>query len=442
MTASVRKPMVLFVAPYFPPACYGGAVQVYLGLLRDLESVRVVVVSDRYATDAEQCRAWDEQATAAYGFEVRRLDAFELHFAPAARSLSAKVRAARRFFTTGRQQWNALVAELDPDVIVCGGTYSAAWLLRRTAKRLPVMNYIHGEELTMQLRPRMLQPFFRSQQFRLLRAGAMNVCVSRYSAELTCTLARARRERIALLPNFVDTSRFCVADNRDAVRARFGWQDRLVLYTLARLEPRKGIGQTLRGLAQLHRAGQLPHNWMYVVAGRGPQRRELEQLAHQLGLDERVHFLGFVPDEDVAARYQAADIFIQTNREIDGDTEGFGIVFLEANACGVPVIGGAAGGTADAIEEGETGLRVDAEDVSAVAAAIRTLVSDPVLRRSMGQRGAARVRDQFTLPGARERFRSLLDSVLSQRSASGIAALTTRALASGQRGRPQSAHES
>ena len=416
-TAERAKPVLLFVAPYFPPACYGGVVQVYLGLLRDLHAYRVIVVSDRHGSTAEECRTWDAQAPSTLGFEVRRLSAFELHIPRAHTTLWSRLKYAVRLFFEARKEWSQLLQELQPDMVVCGGTYSAGWVVRRTPANIPLINYIHGEELTMQLRPRLLQPYFRGQQFRLLRQATLNICVSRYTAELTRKLARVRQDRIALLPNAVDTDRFHVGADRAHLRTQFGWSDRLVLYTLARLEPRKGVDQALRALAQLAHAGELPREWLYVIAGRGEQQPMLATLAGELGIADHVEFAGFVPDNEVAARYQAADIFLQTNREIRGDTEGFGIVFLEANACGLPVIGGIAGGTADAIEEGYTGLRVDAENITAIASAIRTLVQNPTLRHRMGQQGAARVRESFTLPRAREQFRALLTSAHQQHSA-------------------------
>jgi phosphatidylinositol alpha-1,6-mannosyltransferase len=190
-----------------------------------------------------------------------------------------------------------------------------------------------------------------------------------------------------------------------------------VVLTLARLEPRKGIDQALRALAVLDKAGRLPANCIYVIAGRGRLEQQLRALSEELGLSERVLFYGFVPDADVAALYEAADIFIQPNRDIEGDTEGFGIVFLEASACGLPVIGGCAGGTADAIAEGISGFRVDGESVHEISAALGTLIDDPELRGTLGRQGASRVASLFTVERAASEFEGLLMRVFEGKRA-------------------------
>jgi phosphatidylinositol alpha-1,6-mannosyltransferase len=126
----------------------------------------------------------------------------------------------------------------------------------------------------------------------------------------------------------------------------------------------------------------------YVIAGTGSEATRLQRLANELGVGHAVIFLGRVPDDEILALYQAADVFVHPNRELpSGDVEGFGIVFLEANACGVPVIGGNSGGTPDAIQHEVTGYLVDPNDVDEIAHRILTLLGDPALRKRMGQAG-------------------------------------------------------
>ena len=411
------RPLVLFVAPYFLPAYYGGVVQVYMGLLERMTAFRVVVVTDRQNCTAAEQIAWDASAPTKYPFCMERLDAIEFHLQQGPKRallglLAARVLQIGRFFVRGRRQWKALVKELRPDLIVCGGTYSAGWLMMATPRSIPLVNYVHGEELTMQLSPRFLMQAMRKQQMRSLREATLNIAVSQYTADAIESLAGARKSSIKVQPNFVDTSRFRVSGERKELRQRFGWKSKLVVLTLARLEPRKGIDQALRALAALDKTGGLPANCIYVIAGRGRLEQELRTLSEELGLSERVLFYGFVPDADVAALYEAADIFIQPNRDIEGDTEGFGIVFLEASACGLPVIGGCAGGTADAIAEGVSGFRVDGECVDEIAAALGKLIEDPELRGRLGDQGAKRVASLFTVERATSEFEGLLMRVL------------------------------
>lgn len=412
-TGADDRPLLLFVAPYFPPAYYGGVVQVYLGLLERMKAFRVVVVTDRHNCTFSKQIEWDASAPTKYPFCVERLDAFEFHLRQGPKQalfVAFVIRAFQisRFFMRGRRQWKTLITKLRPDLIVCGGTYSAGWLMMTIDRSIPLVNYVHGEELTMQLSPLFLMKAMRRQQMSSLREARLNIAVSQYTAEAIASLSGAARSSIKVQPNFVDTSRFRVSGGRKELRQRFGWESKLVVLTLARLEPRKGIDQALRALAALDKAGRLPENCVYVIAGRGRLEQELRVLSEALGLSERVHFYGFVLDSDVAALYEAADIFIQPNRDIEGDTEGFGIVFLEASACGLPVIGGRAGGTADAIAEGLSGFRVDGESVDEIAAALGKLIEDRELRRTLGAEGARRVASLFTVERAASEFEVLL----------------------------------
>ena len=418
------RPLLLFAAPYFPPAYYGGVVQVYLGLLERLKQFRIVVATDKHNSTLEEQSAWDATA-AERGFEVRRIDAFELHLKAKRKGTGSgfllaplwRAQEVLSFFSKGKAQWRQLLVELRPDLVVCGGSYSAGWLMKLVPAAMPLVNYLHGEELTMRVSPRLLMPHMRRWQMQSIRQAELNVAVSAYTAGLTQKLAGAAIERIAVLPNFVDTKRFRVSGRRQELRARLGWETRRVILTLARLEPRKGIDQALRAMAQLQREDKLPTEWIYVIAGRGKEQPALERLSCELGIAERVAFRGFVPDDEVAELYEAADVFLQPNREIDGDTEGFGIVFLEASACGLPVIGGIAGGTADAIEEGVSGFRVDGESVEAIAQALRRLTGDAELRERLGAQGAARVAADFTVEQAAAQFNGMLMDVLDRREA-------------------------
>jgi phosphatidyl-myo-inositol dimannoside synthase len=415
------RPLVLFVAPYFLPAYYGGVVQVYLGLLQRMTAFRVVVVADRQGCAAADQIAWDAAALTRYPFRMERLDAIEFHLQREQKRrlsipLLTPILQISRFLLRGRYQWKTLVAELRPDLIVCGGTYSAGWLMRAVPRSIPLVNYVHGEELTMQLSPRFLMQSMRKQQMRSLRAATLNVAVSQYTAQTVESLSGACKRYIKTLPNFVDTDRFRISGERNDLRRRFGWESKLVILTLARLEPRKGIDQALRALAMLDKAGRLPENCIYVIAGRGREGDELKALSEALGLSSRVCFYGFVLEADVSVMYEAADIFIQPNRDVDGDTEGFGVVFLEASACGTPVIGGIAGGTADAIAEGVSGFRVDGESIEEIARVLAQLIEDPELRRRLGDEGARRVASLFTAERAARDFEGLLMEVLAQRS--------------------------
>jgi phosphatidylinositol alpha-1,6-mannosyltransferase len=170
------------------------------------------------------------------------------------------------------------------------------------------------------------------------------------------------------------------------VRARYGvsggpspW-----LLTVARLEWHKGIDTVIKALPAVRAAHP---GARYAVAGVGDRGPQLEQLARDLGLGDAVRFLGAVPDADLPALYNAADLYVGASRRHDLLAEGFGISLVEASACGLAVVGGRSGGVPDAVREGETGILVDPDDPAAVAAGINRLLADAELRRRLGAGG-------------------------------------------------------
>ncbi len=408
---SEERPVLFFVAPYFAPAYHGGVVQIYLGLLARLRSFRVVVVTDRMNVNPDRAKDWDEAARTRYGFEVERVDAFEFHLPSGTVSRVAKaclfVPSLLRFFMEGWRQWRALCKKYRPSLVLCGGTYSAGWLMPGNPASSLLVNYVHGEELTMRVKPLFLLPLMRALQRRSIQRAAMNVAVSRYTADLIAPMS----DRVRLLPNFIDHERFRVSGMREELRRKFGCHGKTVLLTIARLEKRKGIDQALRALALLNEQGMIGEDWHYLIGGRGPELEPLRQLAKELKITRLTKFLGFIPDTDLPALYEAADVFLQPNRDMDGDTEGFGVVFLEAAACGLPVIGGIAGGTADAIDDGRNGLRVDGESITQIADAIALLMGNEEKRLAFSQHGiqwAAR----FDVEKAAAAFEQMLTETL------------------------------
>lgn len=213
-----------------------------------------------------------------------------------------------------------------------------------------------------------------------LRRAEGVIAISEYTAELA-RKAGARPERVEVVNPGLELSRFAGADRR-VLRDRLSLGERPVVGTLARLVRRKGMDTVIRSLGRVLEA--VPEA-LYLVGGDGPARPELESLARSLGLEQHVRFLGPVDDRDVPHFYAACDVFAMVSRvlEEDGDVEGYGIVYLEANACGVPVVAGRSGGVPEAVKEGETGLLVDPRDVEGLARALTRLLNDPGERERM-----------------------------------------------------------
>jgi len=149
----------------------------------------------------------------------------------------------------------------------------------------------------------------------------------------------------------------------------------------------------IRAVAQLRTEGI---GVRYVIAGIGEDTDYLQGLIRDHQLQGAIHMLGAVDARDLPRWMNACDVFAMPNREINGDNEGFGIVFIEAAACGKPSLAGEAGGTGSAVLNEATGLRVDGESLEAVTAGLRRLLTDPAWAAALGDAGRARVAKEFS----------------------------------------------
>jgi phosphatidylinositol alpha-1,6-mannosyltransferase len=188
-----------------------------------------------------------------------------------------------------------------------------------------------------------------------------------------------------------------------------GGADRPVVLCVSRLVPRKGQDTLIRAWPAVRAA--IPDAQLLLV-GDGPYRGELRRLAGQLGVSGSVTFTGSVPADALPGYYAASDVFAMPcrTRRAGLDVEGLGIVYLEASAAGLPVIGGDSGGAPDAILDGETGYVVPGRDVAALAQRITGLLADPARARAMGQRGLAWVEQEWDW----SRVGGRLDAILSR----------------------------
>ena len=205
-------------------------------------------------------------------------------------------------------------------------------------------------------------------------------------------------ERVLIVNPAVDTDRFYPLPDRPDRRKKLEIDGRQTLLSVSRLDPHKGADMVLRALPLL--TDRFP-DLLFAIGGSGPMRQSLENLVAELELHEYVRFLGFVPDAALIDWYNAADIFIMPSRLGTGvhrGVEGFGIVYLEANACNTPVIGGRSGGVSDAVEDGLNGLLVDPQSPQDIADAIAKLLADPAYGRRLGEQGRCRVLKRFTGP--------------------------------------------
>ncbi len=193
----------------------------------------------------------------------------------------------------------------------------------------------------------------------------------------------------------------------------YNLQPRSIL-SVGRLVARKGFDNVIRVYAKLRE--QNPTLELKII-GDGPDRARLEGIARELGLEPTEIFLGTMEPDQIASWYDRASVFLLLPREEgNGDVEGFGMVFLEANAHGVPVVAGASGGVSEAVIDGQTGYLVDPIDVDVAASRVRALLSNESLRARLGQQGRKRVEQDFQWQDRARTLLSLLNSEMSLRA--------------------------
>lgn len=268
------------------------------------------------------------------------------------------------------------------------------------ALELPYAVVLHGAEVTVPGR----LPGSRQVLGRVLRGAEHVIAAGGYPAA-EAERAAGRALPVTVVPPGVDTARFRPLDPaaRRAARERLGLPpDARLVLAVSRLVPRKGFDQSIRAVAEVARS--VP-DVVLAIAGAGRDRARLEGVAATTGAP--VRFLGRVPHDDLPDLYACADVFVMLCRNRWGglEQEGFGIVFVEAAAAGVPQVAGRSGGAHEAVEHGETGLVVDdPTDTAAAADALRTLLTDDALRRRMGVAARRRAEREFSYDVLAERL--------------------------------------
>jgi phosphatidyl-myo-inositol dimannoside synthase len=225
---------------------------------------------------------------------------------------------------------------------------------------------------------------------------------------IAAALAPDDARRMVRLTPGVDTETFSPGTGGDVVRKRLGLSaDQPVVVCVARLTARKGQDTLIRAWPQVLRA--VPDAALLVV-GDGPHRATLERLADETGVRRHVVFTGAVPWTDIPPYFDAGNVFAMPCRTRLGglEPEALGIVFLEAQASGLPVVVGDSGGAPDAVVHGETGYVVNPYNPVAVAAKVSDLLTDTRKARAMGDRGRAWVRENWSWDASVATLRELL----------------------------------
>jgi phosphatidylinositol alpha-1,6-mannosyltransferase len=265
--------------------------------------------------------------------------------------------------------------------------YVARWL--RARRGIPYGIMVYGLDLTRLRVQARRSPRKRLAARAILGGASAIAAISGWTAAQYRLLAGELQlgdieHQLRVIPLGADPVRFAPAGERYPLGPG-RW-----LLTVARLLPHKGIDTGLAALAALS-----PHqaDVRYAIVGDGPDRPRLEALAHQLGVADRVRFLGAVSDQQLPAIYRAATLYLGLSREEGDEAEGFGLSLVESQGCGTPVLAGRSGGIADALLEGRTGWLVDPRDAAAATARLRELLASSEQLLVAGRAGSALVAD-------------------------------------------------
>jgi phosphatidylinositol alpha-1,6-mannosyltransferase len=274
--------------------------------------------------------------------------------------------------------------------------------LRRRAGVSRVVGLTHGHEIGWAALPGARQ---------LLRRIACGADVLTYLGEYQ----RARLDNalhgltdLRRLAPGVDVDAFHPGVDGSAVRAKWGLSDRPVIVCVSRLVPRKGQDMLIRALPAVRR--RVPGAALLLGSG-GPDRQRLERLAREQGVESEVVFTGSVPWAELPTLFAAGDVYAMPcrTRAAGLDVEGLGIVYLEASATGLPVVGGDSGGAPDAVREGETGYVVGGRDLAALTERLVELLADPVKAKVMGAAGREWVEREWRWETQAARLGQLLE---------------------------------
>jgi phosphatidylinositol alpha-1,6-mannosyltransferase len=216
---------------------------------------------------------------------------------------------------------------------------------------------------------------------------------------------KAAASMVKIAPG-IDTDHFAPVD-ASALRAKLRLTEKKTIVSVGRLVHRKGQDILIEAMPEICR--QIPDAHL-VMIGEGPYRSYLENRRKLLGLEEKVTFIGRIQYADLPTYICVGDLFVMPSRSrLAGlEVEGLGIVYLEASACGLPVIAGNSGGAPDAVLAGETGLVVDGTKISDVASAVVELLSDPMRSQRMGKRGREWIVQEWRWEIWASRFAQLL----------------------------------
>ncbi len=258
-------------------------------------------------------------------------------------------------------------------------------LINKVIRRTPYTCYVHGEDIEVAR---------TSREVTLLTRWVMKnaehvVANSENTADILRKWWSVEEDQLIVMTPGVDVQRFVPADSGQETI----WPGRSVILTVGRLQRRKGQDMMIQALPQIREA--VPEI-LYCIVGGGNDEQYLRELAKTKGVTDQVEFAGELTDDQMLACYQCCELFALPNRRINNDDEGFGMVLLEAQSCGKPVLAGDAGGTRETLLANETGVIVDCTNPDTLAQAVVALFQDMEKLNEMGNAGREHMVNSFS----------------------------------------------
>ena len=280
-----------------------------------------------------------------------------------------------------------------PDLIIATTWNCSRGLLATSKKKkIKFITVAHGLEVT-----RKMSYIKKKWLSRTLKKSDYVISVSNFTRHRILEMYPVDSQKILVFPNGVDLSIFIPQLDTLRLKKKHDLKEEKIILTLARVVERKGHDKVIEAIpAVLKKVPKLK----YIIAGSYEKKyyRKLQKLIEDLKLREVVIFTGYIQPYEIPHYYNLCDVYIMPSREPEnsGDAEGFGITYLEANACEKPVIGGNSGGVGDAIVDGETGFLVNPDNVDEIANKLFLLLSDPQLAQKLGKNGRDRIKKSYT----------------------------------------------
>lgn len=295
-----------------------------------------------------------------------------------------------------------IIKENNIEIIHCGHIHPMGLTAYFCKKffNIPYIIYTHGTEILELKNALKIKRYFVKKVFK----NAQNIIVTtefmrNYLEEnfelnkVSKNIAAEIEDRIVKIPPGVNSELFKPLDAKK-LKEKFNLSGQKIILTCGRLVSRKGHELVLKSLPNIIK--KIP-NIKYWIVGSGPSEEKLKLIIRNLNLNNNVRIFNNIKDKDLNFYYNLCDVFVMPSREISEkkDVEGFGLVYLEANACGKPVIGGDCGGVGEAVIDNQNGILVNPNNVKELSDAVLKLLRDKKAAKEMGDFGRERVLNEF-----------------------------------------------